>query len=64
MHDLGGRQGFGSVVIVPNEPGGYHARWEAATRLLFRVISFLNTCRTDATGLSGTRSNAWMRCCT
>ena len=38
MHDLGGRQGFGSVDIKPNEPGGYHARWEAAIRLLFRVI--------------------------
>lgn len=38
MHDLGGRQGFGRVVFEPNEPGGYHARWEAATRLLFHVI--------------------------
>jgi nitrile hydratase len=38
MHDLGGRQGFGTVDIEPNEPGAYHARWEAATRLLFRVI--------------------------
>lgn len=38
MHDLGGRQGFGPVAYEPNEPGGYHARWEAATRLLFRVI--------------------------
>jgi nitrile hydratase beta subunit len=38
MHDMGGRQGFGPVVMEPNEPGGYHARWEAATRLLFRVI--------------------------
>ena len=38
MHDLGGRQGFGPVVMEPNEPGGYHARWEAATRLLFRVF--------------------------
>ncbi|HUR50793.1 MAG TPA: nitrile hydratase subunit beta [Mycobacteriales bacterium] len=37
MHDLGGRQGFGPVVVEPGEPG-YHARWEAATRLLFRVI--------------------------
>jgi nitrile hydratase subunit beta len=38
MHDLGGRQGFGPIVLEPNEPGGYHAHWEAATRLLFRVI--------------------------
>jgi nitrile hydratase len=37
MHDLGGRQGFGAVVVEPGEPR-YHARWEAATRLLFRVI--------------------------
>ena len=37
MHDLGGRQGFGPVVVEPGEPR-YHARWEAATRLLFRVI--------------------------
>jgi nitrile hydratase len=37
MHDRGGRQGFGPVVVEPGEPG-YHARWEAATRLLFRVI--------------------------
>jgi nitrile hydratase len=37
MHDLGGRQGFGPVVVEPGEPG-YHARWEAATRLLLRVI--------------------------
>jgi len=37
MHDLGGRQGFGPVVVEQGEPG-YHARWEAATRLLFRVI--------------------------
>ena len=37
MHDLGGRQGFGAVVLERGEPG-YHARWEAATRLLFRVI--------------------------
>ena len=36
-HDLGGRQGFGPVVIEPYERH-YHARWEAATRLLFRVI--------------------------
>jgi nitrile hydratase subunit beta len=37
MHDLGGRQGFGPVVVEPGEPR-YHSRWEAATRLLFRVI--------------------------
>jgi nitrile hydratase subunit beta len=37
MHDLGGRQGFGAVVVERGEPR-YHARWEAATRLLFRVI--------------------------
>jgi len=37
MHDLGGRQGFGPVVVEQGEPG-YHARWEAATRLIFRVI--------------------------
>ena len=37
MHDLGGRQGFGPVDLDRNE-SGYHARWEAATRLLFRVI--------------------------
>jgi nitrile hydratase len=37
MHDLGGRQGFGAVVVEPDEPR-YHARWEAATRVLFRVI--------------------------
>jgi nitrile hydratase len=37
MHDLGGRQGFGPVVVTPDEPR-YHGRWEAATRLLFRVI--------------------------
>ena len=37
MHDLGGRQGFGPVVVEAGEPR-YHARWEAATRLLFRVI--------------------------
>jgi len=37
MHDLGGRHGFGTVVVEPGEPS-YHARWEAATRLLFRVI--------------------------
>jgi nitrile hydratase len=37
MHDLGGRQGFGPVVKEQGEPG-YHARWEAATRLIFRVI--------------------------
>lgn len=36
-HDLGGRQGFGPVVVEPYERH-YHARWEAATRLLFRVI--------------------------
>lgn len=36
-HDLGGRQGFGPVVLEPYERH-YHARWEAATRLLFRVI--------------------------
>ena len=36
-HDLGGRQGFGPVVMEPYERH-YHARWEAATRLLFRVI--------------------------
>ena len=36
-HDLGGRQGFGPVAIEPYERH-YHARWEAATRLLFRVI--------------------------
>jgi len=37
MHDLGGRQGFGPVVVESGEPR-YHARWEAATRLLFRVV--------------------------
>jgi nitrile hydratase len=37
MHDLGGRQGFGPVVVEGGEPG-YHARWEAATRVLFRVV--------------------------
>lgn len=37
VHDLGGRQGFGPVVVEPGEPA-YHARWEAATRVLFRVI--------------------------
>ena len=37
MHDLGGRQGFGPVVMEPYERH-YHARWEPATRLLFRVI--------------------------
>ena len=37
MHDLGGRQGFGSVVVEPGDPR-YHARWEVATRLLFRVV--------------------------
>lgn len=37
MHDLGGRQGFGPVVVEAGEPG-YHARWEAATRVLFRII--------------------------
>jgi nitrile hydratase subunit beta len=37
IHDLGGRQGFGPVAVEPGEPG-YHARWEAATRLLFREI--------------------------
>jgi nitrile hydratase len=36
-HDLGGRQGFGPVVVEPYKRH-YHARWEAATRLLFRVI--------------------------
>lgn len=36
MHDLGGRQGFGPVALDHGE-SGYHARWEAATRLLFRV---------------------------
>ena len=36
-HDLGGRQGFGRVVVEPYERH-YHARWEPATRLLFRVI--------------------------
>jgi nitrile hydratase len=36
-HDLGGRQGFGAVEMEPYERH-YHARWEAATRLLLRVI--------------------------
>jgi nitrile hydratase subunit beta len=37
MHDLGGRHGFGPVVVEPNEPP-YHGRWQAVTRLLFRVL--------------------------
>jgi nitrile hydratase beta subunit len=37
MHDLGGRQGFGPVVVEPNEPP-YHGRWQATARYLFRVV--------------------------
>ena len=62
VHDLGGRQGFGPVVVEPYERH-YHARWEAATRLLFRVI-LPDTCRMAATARSVTRSNAWTRCAT
>jgi nitrile hydratase beta subunit len=36
-HDLGGRQGFGPIVVEPYQRH-YHARWEAAIRLLFRVV--------------------------
>jgi nitrile hydratase len=34
IHDLGGKSGFGKVVIEPNEPA-FHARWEAR---LFPII--------------------------
>jgi hypothetical protein len=37
MHDLGGRQGFGPVVMEPGEPR-YHARWEVASLDLFPVV--------------------------
>jgi nitrile hydratase len=42
IHDLGGRQGFGRVVVEPNEPA-FHERWEALARSLsYLVISQMN----------------------
>jgi nitrile hydratase len=37
IHDLGGRQGFGAVVVEPNEPP-FHERWEALARSLMYVV--------------------------
>jgi nitrile hydratase beta subunit len=37
IHDLGGRQGFGAVVVEPNEPP-FHERWEALARALMYLV--------------------------
>jgi nitrile hydratase len=37
IHDLGGRQGFGPVVVEENEPP-FHERWEARTRSLTYAV--------------------------
>ena len=37
IHDLGGRQGFGPVVVEENEPP-FHARWEALARSLMYAV--------------------------
>lgn len=38
IHDLGGRQGFGAVVVEENEPV-FHERWEALARALLQVVA-------------------------
>ncbi len=38
IHDLGGMQGFGSVVHSPAEPA-FHDRWEAVARALMTVVA-------------------------
>jgi nitrile hydratase len=37
IHDLGGRQGFGNVVVEPDEPA-FHERWEALARSLVYLV--------------------------
>lgn len=37
IHDLGGRQGFGAVVVEKDEPA-FHERWEAVARSLVHVV--------------------------
>jgi nitrile hydratase len=38
IHDLGGRQGFGPVVVEADEPA-FHERWEALARGLTMVVA-------------------------
>jgi nitrile hydratase beta subunit len=38
IHDLGGMQGFGPVVVEPDEPA-FHEPWEATARALMAVVS-------------------------
>src|SRR5260370_11370477 len=38
MHDVGGRQGFGTVAHSPAEPA-FAYRWEAVTRALLMVVA-------------------------
>src|SRR5262245_14827812 len=38
IHDLGGKAGFGKVVIEPNEPV-FHARWEAKVFSIVRAAA-------------------------
>jgi nitrile hydratase subunit beta len=37
IHDLGGHQGFGDVVVEPDEPL-FHAQWEALARSLMYLV--------------------------
>jgi nitrile hydratase beta subunit len=46
IHDLGGMDGFGSIIAEPDEPA-FHARWEGRVLALQRALGFTGTWTID-----------------
>ena len=44
IHDLGGKHGFGSVKVEPNEPA-FHERWEARVFAMLRAVGVAGALR-------------------